>query len=909
MKAITLALLMMCSSRIAAETRTFTLTVNESQTVQMFGITAAWPVDATIINVSAQQSGVTISGRAAGRTTLIVTGVTGEHAFAVIVKPRAGADASAAVGGSAHRGSTTTEVRYSSAAREIQSSIATTSGTAARRTETQVRVAHQADPVGDRAKTSIAAATVRTFRGARELTFLDRDVDHSPLTVTGTPLRGVHYLDDHWRLHAGYTAYATYRSFLLPVDRELVAGGGYRFRTGTRSALTPGIFAIRGDGTIASLLYDYSDPDRLVIRGELGYSRGLGGAGELAFDDVNDRIRASVRYRPDGFASAGTTPHGFFGDAAWTRDYARGSSFSASASATAAAGSRVMVGSADIDHRVNDALSLVTGATWSALGASQTITIPAGARLDFARGGINALYRYSRSATNRGGHGFRLAARGTIGRFHASAYADRQQNAPTLAVVFSERPDLALALAELGIAANTPDDIARALREHAALAELGFIDGVTVQLTPERTQLGFETSWLSARANRQQIRARLVHNVVEGIASRTATTIGTLSYSQRLTASTDVFASWTYWRVQGRGAGTFVQPIAELGIRQQFTGVPSLSGGGNISGVVFADENLDGISDGTGVAAEVQLDGSVTARTTTDGKFVFRGVSRGSHRVTARVPDAPDAYFTTASRFEASPGDKLAFGVARTQARLLGSVTGDDGRGIAGVRLTLARGTKRITAETASDGAFAVSAPPGEWDVSLVRESVPAGYALVGTDTRAILLSRTEPSRLAHVLRAHRSIGGKTTPFATVHVRPIGKSVRADEHGQFVIRSLPAGALTVVSAGVERQIELPSGPAALELELTAATTVAASSSRITTPRSGATTFVNLGVYRVESNANVTAARARAAGVKVILGASGPLTIVRAGPFASRDAATAAAQRLTRAGLEAIVASR
>jgi hypothetical protein len=64
--------------------------------------------------------------------------------------------------------------------------------------------------VGDRAKTSVPSASIRLFRRGRELTILDRDVDHSPLTLSHTPVRGVHYLDDHWRLHAGYTAYAAY---------------------------------------------------------------------------------------------------------------------------------------------------------------------------------------------------------------------------------------------------------------------------------------------------------------------------------------------------------------------------------------------------------------------------------------------------------------------------------------------------------------------------------------------------------------------------------------------------------------------------------------------------------------------------------------------------------------------------
>lgn len=917
MKKLLVALLIVCAARASAQTRPFTLTAGESLAIEMFGLTAAYAIDASVLAASAAPGQLLLLARASGRTKLIVVSATGQHTYEVIVEPRAG---TLAAGGAAKRASdrATAEVRYSTAARELQNTVTVARESKTQRTEAHLRTVHQADPAGERAKTSIASASFRMFRRDRELTLLDRDVDHSPLTMTTTPLRGIHYLDDHWRLHAGYTAYAVYRSFLIPIERELVAGGGYRFRTGARSNVTPTLFAIRGEGTIASLLYDYADGERLAVRGEVGYSGGFGAAGELAFDDGNDRVRAAFRYRPDGFASIGTTPHGFFSDASWTREYGRGSSFAASASATDIAGARIVAASADLEHRATDVVTVLGGASWATFDGRRTIAVPAGVRLDFAHGGVSALYRYSLSDTNRGGHGFRLAARASLGRLYASAYADRQHNAPTLELIFSERPDLALALAELGISATSPADIARALREHAALGELGFIEGVTVDLAPTRTQLGLEMSWLSSSASRQQLRTRLLHNVSETVASRRTNTIASISYSRGVSASTDVFASWSWWRSQTRGQEARVQPVAEIGIRQRFDGLPAIfARSGTITGIVFMDDDLDGVSDGAVAGAELELDGVRTLRTKADGTFKFTGVTSGAHRVVARVPSAPEAYFTTPSRVEAERGDEIVFGVAKTPARLFGRIANDAGDGIAGVRVLLVRGAQRVLATTASDGTYSIAAPPGEWALSILTDSVPSGHSLAQTESRSILLERVEPVRTEHMLQAHRSINGRTTPFADVEVRPLGRKVRADAQGQFAVRQLPAGLVTLVAAGVERRVDVPRGPASLDVEFGEA--AGFSPPRHSAPGSLApggpelaaspAVFVNLGVFRVASNASNTATRARAAGVDVSLAQNGPLTIVRAGPFESRNTAAAAAARLTHAGLEAVVASR
>lgn len=907
----TFALLALGATTFAAAPASFTISVNEAQTIPWFGVTAAWPMDDAVVDVAVQQGNVLLFGRYTGQTKIIVVSVTGSHTYDVFVKPRAGSAVSEPRP-SANTG--LAEVRYSSAPREVQTSVAITQESKNRRTEAQLRTVHQTEvtPGRDRPGTSIASASYRILERGRELTFFDRDVDHSLLTLANTPLRGIHYVDDHWRLHAGYTAYTSYRSFLIPIERQLVAGGGYAIRAG-RSTFTPTWFTYRNEGNVPSLLYDYSDGERLTARAEVGYSHGLGAAAELAFDGPRDMVRASARYRPQRFASVGRTSPGFLGDASWSREYGRGSTFSTSWTATDIGSARVISGATDLDHRLTQSLSLTTGASWARFGEDDTLTIPAGVRLDFARAGGGALYRYTRSGTNRGGHGLRLAGRATAGRLYVSAYADYQQNAPTLDLIFAERPELALALAELGIVATSPADIARALREHAELAELGLVDGLTVHLAPTRTQLGFEASWLGASTSRQQLRVRLLRSVVESVARETTTTIATLTYSRRLTRTADLFLSYSYWRIAAGGEDARVQPFAEVGLRQRFDGLAALRGGtGKITGVVFADDDLNGRSDGTGVEAEVVLDGQHTVHTLADGSFAFTAVSRGSHRLVVRVPGRPEAYFTTPSRIEASSGDRVSFGVASTPAHLFGSVINDAGDGLGGVRVHLIRGAQQIPSLTASDGSFHLVAPPGEWQLTLLFDSVPPGYALAGTEPRAIRLDRATPAKPAYVLRAHRSISGFAAPHADVLIPILARNVRADEKGRFAFRSLPSGEVTLISGGVERRVTLSTTPDSATVDFTPPSASPAAAV-VTVTRDERSEdlrnfMVQIGAYRVRSNADAAAHRARKAGFVPSVATSGALTIVSSGPY-SRSDATDAAARLALAGMDAVVLPR
>ena len=902
---VVLALSASATERLGLRSQVLQVGLRESLTMQVLGATAAWAVDPNIVQVSTWNGVVTVTGRSAGTTRIVILTAAGEQTLEVVVSAPASATPIHVAG---KRNDAQAEVRYSSGDRSLQNSVTVRKETAAKTTELHVRnVNYGPGAPGERASVTLPSVAYRIFTPHRELTLFDRVVDHSPLTLDGTKLRGVHYLDDLWRLHAGVTAYAAYQSFLRPTERETVLGAGYRFGN-----FTPSLFVYPGQGALLSLLYDYAPAEGVVARGELGVGHGIGGAVQLAIDRGRDRARLDVRYRPESLPSVQATQlSGLVADGSWSRSNARGSYLAAAFSAADYDEVDVRTLTANVDGawRLNERLSLLGGVSYGAFDDTRSLTVPVGAQIDFRRGSLTALYRYARnSATNRGGNGFRLAGRTSLRRIGISGYVDRQEQAPTLSLIFREQPQLALALEQLGISATSPSDIARALRENAELIALGYIEGVTVDLAPVRTQAALELSYLGTSAARNQLRLRVLRNRVESVARAVDTTIATLSYSRRLSGATDVFASYTYWRTQTSNADAYVQPFIELGVRHRFDDVPSFGSGGTIAGVVFLDEDLDGTSDGRGIAeAEIELDGARNVKTDAEGAFTFKGVRGGAHQVVARIPNAPAAYFTTPSRVETSPGEAVGFGVAWTPARLQGRVTSDAGDGIAGVRVVVSRGTKQYGAVTGSDGGYILVAPPGVWTMDIVPDTVPAGYSL-SVASRDVTLVRDEPQQADLSLRANRSISGHALANADIVISPLGKTVRADAEGRFTVRSLGPGEVTLTTRNATRVVSVPHGPAALTVDFASPPVP---QPEIRTIVSGERTdtmrwVVQIGAYRVRANALEALKRARETGVAAVMTETSALAIVRAGPYPTRETADEAADALERSGMDVIV---
>jgi hypothetical protein len=918
---IVLLALLFAATAFAAEP--LTVNIRESIVLQIPGVTAAYAVDGTIADAAAAGGTITIFGRAAGETQIVVVALGGTRTFPLIVKSRITA---AAAQQQRSNERATVETRYTTSQRQIQNSVEVVREDGSRKLE--VRATHVSYGGSDNA---LRLFTIRHTTPARELTFFDDTIDNSPLTVWGTSVRGVHLRQGGFRAHAGYTSVAFFQSLLLPAERNSMAGVSYAWKLSERSTVMPSLYVYPSHGTVASVTYDYARGEELFARGELGYSRVFGAAAQLSWLRDRERLRLDIRYQPRDFASINPLDlHGFYADGSWSRQAGRLSTdvaFSANRYELPRFAQRNLTAGVDARYALTDALSLVGGGTYGAFAQDRvsvrSYTIPLGLRADFGRFGVAVIPRYAASSlTNDGGFGFRVSMRASLPHgVQFSAYADRQDEAPTLQLFYRELPDLPLALEQLGIAATSPQEIARALRENAALIQLGFIDGAAVNLSPSRTQAGLELGWLGQGPARHQLRLRALFNQLEEVTGTHETTLATLTYSRRLDALTDVYAGFTVWR-----SDRDEQQFVEAGVRKQFDRFPevfSTSRGGTIAGVVFADDAATGEYDRTqrGIAnVELELDGSRRVQTTADGRYKFEDVPRGPHRIVARVPGDASAYFTTSSKSSAEPGETVNFGVSHVPARATGFVRDDAGRGIAGVTVTLTRGARRIEETTSTDGKFSIATAPGEYDVTLDAASLPAGYAVAG-GSRRIALDRGAPlADVDFALRANRSVSGRALPDAEVEITELGRKVRTGRDGAYAFRGLPAGELTlVVRKGNERltkKVTLPESPVALkdvDVAPAAQRSRVAPAARVAAARSAPARvgrwIVQLGAFRLRSNADAAVARARRAGVEPIAVPGAKLIVVETGPFTTREEAAAVQQQLSAAGVEAVVLSR
>lgn len=764
------------------------------------GATAAYTLDASVADATLRDGSVTLFGKSAGATKLVLVTPSATRMIDVVVTAAA---AGVMPVKSVSPSRAVVETRYSSGAAQISNTIDVFMPHGSLHVMNVRYLQERYGSLSD----AFPSISYQLTTSRRTLTFFDARVDNSPLTLNNATVRGVHVEQGGWRLHAGYTGAAFYDGVILPADRETVAGISYSRQIAPAWRLMPSVYAYPSRktsdrshrGAVASLLVAFSPNERLHLLSELGVSRGAGAAVQLTSIGDRNRVRADVRYLPRNFAIAGpNTIRGFYSDFAWNTRVGRLTSdttFSWNDYVLPQFEQRSITSALDLRYRLSDQLALLGGARYSAFEGKlpatprvESVIVPAGVAVDLAHGGGTAVVRFGSNSANGTMRGFRVTGRATAGAFSATAYLDRQNDAPTLQLIFQQRPDLALALERLGFEATSPDDIARLLRDNASLINLGIIEGASVNLTPHRDQAGLELAWTDSSAARQRLRLRIFSNRSESVASSTTSTLAMLSYARRVASATDIEASVARFSTPGR-------TTVELALRHSFDRLPSF-GGREISGTVFLDETSEGVPD-----VDVQLDSSRVVKTDAHGRYAFSRVGGGAHQVTARLPHA-DAYFTGPSRVDALAGNTVNFGLAFSAARIAGRVVSDAGLGVGGVRVNILAGGQRFNAVTDSEGMFAINGPKGEWSAEVDADSLPTGYTISGK--LQLDATRTITGRV---------VGGAG---AAVEVRPLGKSVVVDAEGRFAFRALPAGEVTIVARAAGRMatqtITLPPQP-------------------------------------------------------------------------------------------------
>lgn len=812
--------------------------LRETVSVTVAGTTAAFSVDPSVAEASTSGGRVVIAARSAGTTTISVVTPTSVETFQVLVAAPARGSLFQRAREGANRW-TMWQGNYESSNGRLTNALEMVDGG-----DTQMLRGYAVtatlleDHAGSRdPRTSLPALALEWRARRNELVLFDKTIEHSPLTLTGVTVRGLHVRYAGAELHAGITSPLLYQGFFFETQRAVVLGASYEIRSG-QSSFTPSVYGYptvsEGGGTegaMGSMMYRYATPDdRFVLRGELGFGGEPGAALELGFRGDRQRAWLAARHQPEGFAGLTIArPSGSMINGLWSGepDARLTLNVAGEAARYEVKDLRQDVATTTADARVAlvphlTASSGVSVGRFSGTGIAEpvtSITVPVGLHFDQPTYGASALYRYqANTARNDGGHGGRLSVRGHLGSLHGSAFADIQQDAATVELILNEEPALAQLLNELGLTVSSPEELARLLRENATLAQLGLIEGINLEFNPLRTQVNADLAWLSQDDTRQQLRLRFLFDRTQAVASKRDTTSLSLSFARRLSTAIDMTSALAWWSRDDQMTTSNTWSIA-AGLRIRINDVPRLGSWRrrNIDGVVLNEAR--GGAPVPGV--KVRLDGERTAVSDRNGRFVFDDVTGGDHRVEAEAPEG--TYFTGPSRVSVAAGDSIRFGAIEAPARVTGVVVDDQAQGIAGVQVALVGPSETFTATTDSRGQFSFAVTGGDYQLETSRETIPPGYDASAAAAQPLHLDGGRPAHAEIVLPANRSIAGTIrVPLgaaASVRLVELDRAGTIDDSGRYVFRGLKPGRYTVeaVVAGqtVTRVVELPAGPAAV----------------------------------------------------------------------------------------------
>jgi hypothetical protein len=471
-------------------------------------------------------------------------------------------------------------------------------------------------PDEGRSDFALTSAFYQVLTPERDITVLDLLMINSPLTVDGTIVRGFHVREGGFLFHVGYASLATFENFILPVQKEGVIGIGYRFSLGNHAWLTPNLYYFPGRpasemigqrGSVASLAYDYQPKPNLGFLAEVGFSRGLGAAARLHFAGARDQLNASLRYEPMQFASLSLNNlHGFYSDVDWTRfltpRLTSTFSFMGDHYTLPTLNRTSVVSSLDLQFQLSRRWTLISGASYGNSVSHfpispdiSTFGVPIG--LSFYsphfQGGL--LYQVSKNSSALMQSDEYHANMGTHwSGFHLTGFVDRQTQAPTINFATAAVPGLLQALDTLALSASSPAQIALALRETAGLADQGFVNGITFDISPVRYQAGSDLTWSNHGTSPQQIQFNVLYNRNDLLQSDNQAVISTFTYSLKLKNKNELLASLSLYRTESTLAPAWrTNPLVAISIRRHFATTPNFiipRRRGTISGLVFADD-------------------------------------------------------------------------------------------------------------------------------------------------------------------------------------------------------------------------------------------------------------------------------------------------------------------------------
>jgi hypothetical protein len=817
------------------------LAARETLTLDYPGALAAFAVDASTVEVAVLGGQVVLHGRRAGQTLVTVVMAATVETLIVHVDPPVAL--ALAFEDAARRSGGFWDASYDTGTHRFTSGLSAKLGEGDRTVRLRFEAVHEGAQPGGRGVTALPVASIEIESPGRSVVLLDQLVHASPLTIDGVVLRGAHLHQDGLDVHAGIASATPFEDLLIPGSGDRALGVSARIGRGP-VRLVPSLLWLPDSGTstpgVVSLgVEGGTDREALQFRGELGWGGRPGASLDVNYHDAQRQAWLKGVARPAGFAALRLArPAGSYLDGAWSEQLGERTTAGLSASANrldlpgslhpAAASARL-----DLRHELTKQWSLTGAVGAGTFRNSETqflrrSTVSLGTAYDAPGFGVAALYRYQQtSAANRGGHGGRVSLRGSTGGWRGNLFVDAQQQAPTLDLVLQDRSDLARALAELGIAANNPEDVIRLLRDNAALLTARGVSIGPLRVDPLRVQSGLDVSWRGSGARSLEFGLRLIADEAQAVASERRAFVGTLYANWHVAAATDISVSYSRWSVRRDRFANDDRGSFQLSLRTSFSTL-AMPGEGSlpITGQIVRDDDATGATQAgrpplPGI--EVMLDRSRRTRTDSDGRFVFERPGAGAHRVEAVLPPQPGAYFTEPSVQTLPTGADGHFAITFSGARLAGTVRSDAGLPMAGVTVRV-EGLTHTTTITDSSGAYRFAGPAGEVRVVLALESLPPGYELGEDQSHTRHLAISAPAVADFTVRAQRGVEGMVIgPGAqgiSILALEAARTVRADASGRFVLRGLPAGPQTLVVTGARGEIrsvvDVPAEPGLLK---------------------------------------------------------------------------------------------
>jgi Carboxypeptidase regulatory-like domain len=811
-------------------------------TIEVAGATAAYSLDASLAEATADNGLVSITGNQPGTTHVVVTTPSGVQTFEVLVTTPPphyppGFVMPVSVAETAQSGFY--EGRYYSSPAQIQNQLDFLKIHGDDRTHVHIVETNLVGPLAQgQPRIALSSASYQVVTPRRDVTLFDQYVDESPLTLNGSIVRGFHMRQDNWFVHAGYTTVAAFQGLFLPTQPELVAGGGYRRALTANSSITASFYQVQipasdligHSGSIGTVSYKYSPRETFWFIANAGISHGAGGAGRLYYRTDRDNIAALVRYMPPQFASLGANSfRGLHTDFSWTRHFTNkfevALTFYNNNLALPALRETTVSGAASLRYQLTPRWALTGGASASSFQthvppslAIRSFTLPAGLAFQSQHFGASGQYQFAVTpGRESGGKQFRASMRSGWGALTFTGYAERDTNAPTLSFIFGQVAGLQQVLDQQGIRATTIQQVDELLSSNSFLIAAGYIKGATINLVPERTQIGGAADWSSRSVHRKQLSYNFLFNDNQTLLGSTQDAGHTLSYSQSVTRSDDVSLACSVLGVKNPGRSQVYTPICFIAWRHQFQHVPYFivpERHGTITGNVFRDDQSKGVLEpGMPPMPEVDviLDNRRHTRTRADGSYRFPNVPRGKHRIVAMYRSREPSFFTTASAPEVDEDATVNFGIGYSLSGLMGQVLNDAGQGVAGITVEIrSRGLKRSVA-TEADGSFFVSSlVAGDYEVQVDEDSLPAGYSTDGlVEPQQVTVGASSPGKAAFTARAFRSISGRVLSYdskagryvpvsrAQVSLGEPGLTAITDLMGRYLFRDLAAGSYTI----------------------------------------------------------------------------------------------------------------